>query len=444
VYDKWTERETLDPVLALSRRGESASHSHPRDRETERQRDRETERQRDRETERQESGGDVARGVLVWRGTSQRGIRMSNTVRSQAFVAFMLLWSSTGCVGSRVLERGALPARDEGVALFRVKLNGTPEAVLHVDAQADRKLFWNLQDGQIDVKEGDGLYALPLEAGMYEIAWVTVGDARDDLAAETPCTTFEVQKGYKNFVGTLTLTVEPPHYWMSCTGLDADSPAVEALLTQTYPEMNEKYPSRQTSFASPLARPSFEPESAPASDEGMRFHVLLSFGGQIGGEPLVKTRVIDGSTSLLRAGNALSISGGGVLEPYRRPTHALQLQGTVGYNYTATWADNGGGELTRVPVELLAFYFHRPTGLRIGGGAQYQLRHSFRGTGALGGTYPFDNALGMVVQADWLFGRFASVYARYTFIGYSMPSSSASISGNAFGFGMSFYLPGVE
>jgi hypothetical protein len=173
-------------------------------------------------------------------------------------------------------------------------------------------------------------------------------------------------------------------------------------------------------------------------------HLLLSFGVQFGGAPLVETRGSDGEVSHLNAGDAASISLGGLLEPYRGTTHALQLQLTGGYNYTSTGGLNGSAELTRWPFELLAFYYHRPYRLRIGGGAQYQANTLFVGTGAAAGNIPFDNALGGVLQADWLASNYFSVYARYTSIGHTPTGSSARLSGGGVGLGMTFFLPKVE
>lgn len=187
--------------------------------------------------------------------------------------------------------------------------------------------------------------------------------------------------------------------------------------------------------------------AAPAStsgNQGARFHVLLTLGVQFGGEALVETRWSDGETSQLKAGNAASIALGGLLEPYRGPSHTFQLQGTVGYNYTGTSALNGSAKLTHVPVELLAFYYHRPSHLRVGGGAQYQISSTFVGTGVIAGTVPFDNALGLVLQAEWLPYSFMSVYARYTLIRHSPVGISESVTGGGIGVGLGLLLPGVE
>ena len=94
--------------------------------------------------------------------------------------------------------------------------------------------------------------------------------------------------------------------------------------------------------------------------------------------------------------------------------------------------------LTHWPLELLAFYQYRPAGLRAGGGLQYQLGTSFKGTGALAsGSTSFDNALGLVLQTDWMPISWLSFYLRYTFINYLPPGSSVQVSGSGIGFGMS-------
>jgi TPR repeat protein len=186
--------------------------------------------------------------------------------------------------------------------------------------------------------------------------------------------------------------------------------------------------------------------AAPARspDEGARLHLLLAFGLQFGGEPLVEIQRRDGQTSQLQAGDALNISLGALLEPYRGKTHALQFQATGGYNYAGAKARNGSAELTHWPSELLAFYYHRPYRLRIGGGPQYQLTTSLTGTGVIPRRIAFDNALGGVFQAEWLPKTWLSVYARYTLIGYTPAGSSESISGNAFGLGMGLFALGVD
>jgi hypothetical protein len=66
---------------------------------------------------------------------------------------------------------------------------------------------------------------------------------------------------------------------------------------------------------------------------------------------------------------------------------------------------------------------------------------TFNGTGVLApSTTSFDNAIGWVLQADWLPYDSLSVYVRYTFIDYSPTGSSANIPGGGVGFGVS-WLP---
>jgi hypothetical protein len=167
--------------------------------------------------------------------------------------------------------------------------------------------------------------------------------------------------------------------------------------------------------------------------------MLLTLGAQFGGEALVDATWSDGGTSSLNAGDAVSIALGGMLEPFGGDLHVLQLQATAGYNYTGLDASNASAKLTQWPVELLAFYHHRPSTLRIGGGLQYQIGATFESKG-LGIPSPvsFGSAPGLVLQADWMPYSFLSFYVRYTVLNYSPPLASESIAGGGFGFGMSF------
>lgn len=181
----------------------------------------------------------------------------------------------------------------------------------------------------------------------------------------------------------------------------------------------------------------------PAGPVSASLHLVLPIGFQVGGDTLLKLTYTDGSTQDIDAGSAVLLAAGGLLD-VGDETHALQIQATIGYNYTGAEASNGSVTWQRWPVELLTFYEYRPAHLRIGGGLQYQFGVSLGASGTRGSaSVDFDNALGKVVQAEWLM-TYLSVYARYTLIHYSLNGSSEHLSGNAFGFGLSFLLPGVR
>ncbi len=175
------------------------------------------------------------------------------------------------------------------------------------------------------------------------------------------------------------------------------------------------------------------------NNEGAHFALALTLGWQFGGEELVSVSWSDGGTSSLNAGDALSIAGGVLVEPFGGDSHVLQLQATVGYNYTAISASNASAKLTQIPVELLAFYRYRPSYFRIGGGLQYQIDPTFESKG-LGIPVPvsFGNALGVVVQGDWVFYESFTASLRYTFLSYSPPLLSESVSGGGVAIGLTF------
>jgi hypothetical protein len=197
---------------------------------------------------------------------------------------------------------------------------------------------------------------------------------------------------------------------------------------------------RQSSADNPRIVKNEQPAAPP--DLGRRFHLLATLGGQVGGEKLLEVSYNDGSTSSLDTGAGLVVAAGGVLEPFGGRTHVPQLQATLGFNYASLpYASNAGASWVHWPLELLAFYSHRPSNLRIGGGIQYQLGIELRGEGALSSaSTPFENSLGWVVQGDWRLADLVSFYLRYTFIDYRPVGTWSHIPGGSFGFGMSLFV----
>jgi len=185
-------------------------------------------------------------------------------------------------------------------------------------------------------------------------------------------------------------------------------------------------------------------ENAALDEERWRLHLLIALGAQFGGDTLVELRSSYGIESTHNAGDGLVFALGAMFEPIGDETHALQLQTSAGYSYAGVSASNGSASWTHWPVELLAFYNHRPFHFRVGGGLQYNFNVAFEGSGQLSaGTALFYSSPGAVLQGDWMFSQSFSLYARYTIIHYSVPGTSVDYSGNAFGMGLS-WLPRLK
>jgi hypothetical protein len=188
---------------------------------------------------------------------------------------------------------------------------------------------------------------------------------------------------------------------------------------------------------------SAQEQPAPSPGERKKLHALFNLGVEVGGDPVLEVSYTDGDKATLRAGTGLGITLGGMLEPFGGTTHVPQLQASIGFSFSGLpEASNGTASWLRWPVELLAFYSHRPTYLRIGGGIQYHLSAGVHGDGALAPfSAPFKSSLGWVLQGEWCYEGALCVYGRYTIIEYRLIGTWTHVPGNTIGFGMGLVLP---
>lgn len=173
-------------------------------------------------------------------------------------------------------------------------------------------------------------------------------------------------------------------------------------------------------------------------NQGTRLRLILTLGGQFGGDKLADVTFSDGSSKELTAGGGVNLAAGLVLEPLGGTVHLLQLQGTVGFNGGFAGAEKTWLNWNRTAWELLAFYAYRPLSVRFGGGVQYNTAVSLSGEGGFDGLQvPFANAAGWIAQADW-HSDFFSFYLRYTRISYTPEGGGTAIPGSSFGLGVSY------
>jgi hypothetical protein len=144
------------------------------------------------------------------------------------------------------------------------------------------------------------------------------------------------------------------------------------------------------------------------------FRPLVKAGVDFRGETLVTAVFADGETETMKANEGFYFGGGlAVIEEARR----FELHATVAYKFGVINASNGEIEWTRFPLEVLAFY--RFQKVRVGGGLTYHLSPRLEGDGVVGGLdVRFKDALGALLQVDWLFTQNLAVGARYTVLKY--------------------------
>lgn len=137
---------------------------------------------------------------------------------------------------------------------------------------------------------------------------------------------------------------------------------------------------------------------------------MLKAGFDFGGDPLATVQFTDGTVKTIKANEGFYLGGGlSILNEARN----LDAEISIAYEFALINPRSGDARWTRVPLEALLFY-RRPK-FRLGGGLTYQIDPKIHGTGV---TTPvdmkFDNAAGLVLQADYLLTERLAVGLRYT------------------------------
>jgi opacity protein-like surface antigen len=156
---------------------------------------------------------------------------------------------------------------------------------------------------------------------------------------------------------------------------------------------------------------------------------LIKGGFDFGGDTIVTAVFVGGETESIKANEGFYVGGGVSIINEAR---TIEAEISIAYKASFIRADNGDIDWTRVPVEGLVFY--RMPKFRLGGGLTLHLNPKLDGSGVVGGlNIKFDDALGLVLQADYLFTDKLGVGLRYTNIKYE---AKGAITGSAKGDGV--------
>jgi hypothetical protein len=160
---------------------------------------------------------------------------------------------------------------------------------------------------------------------------------------------------------------------------------------------------------------------------------VLVAGYDTGGDKVANVTFTNGKTDWIRANEGLYLGGGvSVLNEAR----SLEFLATLSIKYQGLYADNGDLYWTRFPLDALLFY-RRPS-FRLGGGLTYAMKPRLKGSGDASGINATpDNALGAVLQADYLVDRVA-LGLRVTLLDYELGGSTLRSSGVGVSFGFTF------
>jgi opacity protein-like surface antigen len=177
--------------------------------------------------------------------------------------------------------------------------------------------------------------------------------------------------------------------------------------------------------------------AAPAASLAQEVRPMFKVGFDTGGDKVVTALFTNGSTKSIKANELLFLAGGvSILSDDKN----LQAELSLGIKVDSITASNGDIDFTRYPLDALVFY--RESHVRVGGGLTYHFSPKVSGSGVAGGVnVNFKDALGVILQADYLIWRGMSVGLRYTILDYKTSSGPArTVNSDGFGivFSMSF------
>lgn len=172
---------------------------------------------------------------------------------------------------------------------------------------------------------------------------------------------------------------------------------------------------------------------APAASHAAEVRPAFTAGYDTGGDKIVNVTFTSGKTDSIRANEGL-YAGGGV--SVLNDSKDIEFLGTLAVKYQALHADNGDVTWIRYPLDALLFY--RMQSFRLGGGLTYVINPRLKGSGAASNIdVTLDDALGVVLQADYLMGK-VNLGLRATLLDYKVGGSTVKGSGLGVSFGFTF------
>jgi len=174
--------------------------------------------------------------------------------------------------------------------------------------------------------------------------------------------------------------------------------------------------------------------AVPIASHAVDVRPVFKAGIDTGGDTIFTATFTDGKKDSIKANEGLYVGGGvSVLNDSKN----IETEVTANVKYTSITASNGDVSWTRYPLEALVFY--RMPQFRVGGGLTYHVSPKLSGSGVAGGVnVKVDDALGVVLQGDWLITQRVSLGLRYTNLSYKANGVSANSDGVGITFGFRF------
>ena len=176
---------------------------------------------------------------------------------------------------------------------------------------------------------------------------------------------------------------------------------------------------------------------------------IIKAGFDFGGDTVVSVGVTGGSSSSksIKANDGVFVGGGASI---LMDSKKVEVELSASYKFWTIAAQNGDIDWTVLPLDALVFY--RMPNVRLGGGLTYHLSPTLSGSGAASGLKAkYDDALGFVLQGDYVLKNRFNFGLRYTSVNYkansiqtnptlaaTTPATNPNTSGLGFVFSMSF------
>jgi hypothetical protein len=164
-----------------------------------------------------------------------------------------------------------------------------------------------------------------------------------------------------------------------------------------------------------IAAPSYGVDVRPAFKAGL----------DVGGDTLISVPVSGGNlgdTKKISAGEGLFLGAGASVLSDQKD---LELEVTLSYKLSGITAQNGDINWSVLPLDALVFY--RLPNFRFGGGLTYHINPTLKGSGVAGGLNAnYANALGIVLQGDYMFGEKIKLGLRLVGVKYKADSIQSS------------------
>ena len=194
-----------------------------------------------------------------------------------------------------------------------------------------------------------------------------------------------------------------------------------------------------------LAAAMLVPTLAHASlDSENPVHPLIGLAITGGGDKIASVEFASGGSRNITAGGLVQVWGG---VEYHEKGSPFAVQGTFGYHFDNTSADNGSQRFERWPLELIALYSFDPK-FRVGIGARYATSAKFKSSGAGDvGNYSFHSQVAPLFMAEWLVTPSVGLQLRYVHETFKIDgvdgdgnATTYSIDGSHAGIGINYYF----